>query len=81
MRHVGVECLNDRSHHIVAVFLQIVIGVAAFVIDSQTATQIQEAHLSALGDQLVVVTNGLHDPSTNVSDIGNLRAQMEMQQA
>ena len=81
-----VEHAHHRFDQAGGVFLQVVvhavraIGVAAFIVHRQTATQVEKAQGGALGEQLDVIAAGLVDPMVDVPEVGDLGAQVAVHQ-
>ena len=82
-----VEDAHDGFHDVGAVFVQIVvarrdvIGVRAVVVHGQTAAQVKVAHGRAFLHQAHIKARAFHDAGADIADVGDLRAQVVVQQA
>ena len=52
----------------------------AVIVDCKSATEIEITQLGAFGNQVNVITTSLTDRIANISNVGNLAAQVKMQQ-
>ena len=83
---LGVERGHDRLDDVRAVLVQrvvlavFVVGLGAVVIDGQAAAEIQVAECGAFLDQVDIVAAGLEHAAADVADIGDLRAEVVVQQ-
>ena len=81
-----VEDGHHRLDQVGGIFLQAVVhavgagGVVALIVHRQAAAQVQEAQGGALGGQLDVIAAGLQDAVADVADVGDLGAQVAVQQ-